>query len=158
MVVALTSGEVIVAATVGSMRRVKALNIHRDQTYGEPDNPWDADIEAACAELAFCKAVGIWWPGGDVGSTDKSRGDAILPSGTVAQIRWTRHESGRLLVYERDPLVHLYVLVIGAAPTFRVAGAMLGAFAMAHPVDPKMRSNPHAVPQFALDPISLWMS
>ena len=120
MHIKLTEIEMEMAAYVGCRRRTESRARNRKQGpgYNEAD-AWRNDIEGAAAELAYCKAMGIYWPGSLNSFKDPD-------CGLMTQIRQTNHENGCLIVRDRDPDEHFYVLVVGHCPTFRIVGWMKG--------------------------------
>src|SRR5262245_38262643 len=113
--VKLTPNEVQMAANHAVLRQADALRSNRHHS-GIRTAPmtWDNQIEGACAELAYCKAYGLYWSGAsELGAVD---------CGGVANVRWTRHSHGGLFVYERDRGV--MVVMDGKAPYYRVVGWM----------------------------------
>ena len=120
MLVRLTEIEMEMGSFVGCKRRAESRAKNRKQGagYNEAD-AWRNDIEGACAELAYCKALGIYWPG-----SINSFKDADC--GKLTQIRQTHHLNGSLIVRDRDPDNHFYVLVVGHCPEFEIVGWIKG--------------------------------
>jgi hypothetical protein len=121
--VTLTWSEVASAGREGIQRRIRAMARGR-QLPGGWDHKrragrWDNDIESACAERAAAKGLGIYWPEGDMPDYG---GD--LPGGW--HVRSTDREDGSLLVYPDDPDGGRFVLIVGVAPTYRLAGWLYG--------------------------------
>jgi len=119
--VRLTWSEQLTAAHVGAMRRIGAMASGRPEPYGTPADLWAVDIEAAAAELAVAKAVGLFWP-------MATRPDRNL-AGDVGpfQVRHTTRENGRLILHDRDSDDAAFVLVRGSIPSFDVVGWIWGA-------------------------------
>lgn len=119
MHVTLSLPELSIAAIIGVRRRLRALARQRAHKYGMPKwDPWATDIEGAAAEMAVAKAMGWYW----------SDSDAPDYHGDVRDVgvRWTPYESGALIVHPGDPDGMTFVLVVGRAPTYRIAGCLEG--------------------------------
>jgi hypothetical protein len=125
MKITLTWSEVMQAAMVGVMRRVTDLRDKRQGAYGIPsDAPvWDYDVEGCCGEMAAAKALGIYWSG--------AHGSLCVPDiGEGFQVR-TRclrtRQSNNLILHPADKDSAVFILVLGTAPTYDVAGWIRGA-------------------------------
>lgn len=116
--VTLTEAEQLFAAQSGAMRRLNAIKRRRNDRYGspKPEMLWGIDIEAAAAELAVAKYVGMYWQS----VVDDPK---ILP-GDVGklQVRHTTYQDGRLMIYASDKDEAPFILVRGQVPTFELAG------------------------------------
>jgi len=123
MEVRLTDAECRLAASVGVARRLDSLAAGRTEVYGSPTagTTWDIDVEAAAGELAVAKALGRYWAPADDHAADRRDGDV-----DGLQVRHTRRPDGCLICHQRDHDDHRFVLVVGAAPFFRVVGSILG--------------------------------
>lgn len=119
--VVLTPGECRIAAYTGVNRRLEAMAASRVEVYGKAAGGayWETDLEAAAAELALAKALGVHWCGMD--GPDKDTGDVA-----GAQVRHTKRENGSLICHDRDADDHRFVLVTGSMPAFTVRGWILG--------------------------------
>lgn len=109
--------EVFQGAMAGVMRRIEAQKLERPEPYCSPkSDPWGVDIEAACAELAVAKFVGVYWE-------SVVRQPKNLP-GDVGriQVRSTTLPDGCLILHKRDRDDATFVLVVGRIPKYRVAG------------------------------------
>lgn len=120
--------EILLAAGVGVRRRLlryKKLEdgIPHEDTINE-DSGWAGDIEGAIAEMAFAKAMGLYWDG----SVDSFK----MPDVKDIYVRWTEVESGHLPIRPKDK-DGVYVLVTGLAPYFIVRGWMTKETAYLHP-------------------------
>ena len=116
----LTEVEMEMAAFIGAKRRAESRAKDRKQGPGYDEAAaWRNDIEGAAAELAYCKAVGIYWPG----SVNSFKGPDC---GKKTQIRQTHHLNGSLIVRNKDNPDHFYVLVVGTCPYFKVVGWIRG--------------------------------
>lgn len=123
MDVVLSNAECRAAAYVGLNRRLDAMRDGRVEVYGSaaPGGFWNVDIEAAAAELAVAKALGVFWAACD--TPEEDRGGDVGPG---VQVRHTQYPNGSLIVHDRDADDHRFVLVTGAMPTFRIAGWLHG--------------------------------
>ena len=120
MIVKLTEIEMEIAAFVGCKRRAESRARNRAQGPGYNEaEAWRNDIEGAAAEMAYCKATGIYWPG----SINSFKGPDC---GELTQVRQTHHQNGCLIVRDRDPDDHFFVLVVGKCPTFNIVGWIRG--------------------------------
>lgn len=124
MDVSLTPDECRAAAYAGIHRRLDSLSKGRVEVYGKAAGGayWDIDCEAAAAELALAKALGVFWVGGTDPVADRRDGDVA-----GLQVRHTKHRNGKLILHNRDSDAHTFVLVVGAMPEFEVVGFITGA-------------------------------
>jgi hypothetical protein len=121
--VTLTPSEALQAAYGGVHRRLRAIFRGRQHRYGRGEgDEWESDVQACAAELAAARVLDRFWadsaaldPEGDVGS---------LPP--QIHVRHTPLEHGRLILRPNDP-DGVFVLVVGALPTFRVVGWLTSA-------------------------------
>jgi hypothetical protein len=113
MLVQLSAQEIMLAANAGVVRRVRAISANAQRTHGQPDNNrWEQDIEGCCAEVAVCKALGIYWTGAErIRANDAGSFD----------VRYTPHPNGCLILHDEDP-DRRFVLVIGKYGVYRLAG------------------------------------
>lgn len=118
MKVTLTNGEAFDAAMSGVARRLRAISRDRQLPGGwdrrRKNGRWENDIQAAAAEKAFAKAMGLYWADspdpeydGDVGGW---------------QVRSITDPSYNLLLYAEDPDEKPVALVCGEIPEFEVVG------------------------------------
>jgi len=116
MKVVLTENEIILAATHGTWRRIRALtrggSKHLIQ-YKNP-NPWDMDIEAAGAEMACSRVFNVYWAGTEF------RASADL--GEDREVKHTKHNDGCLVMQKDDPDHYRFILVTGQIPVFHIRG------------------------------------
>ncbi len=113
----LTFDEIHLAAVHGVYRMISSMKEHRKE-YSHKGSGWDDEIEAACAELAFCKMRGLYWSGC---SAIKEK-----DAGWIVDVRWTRHAgTGGLFLYTRDDPKAWFVLIDGRAPTFKFVGCLI---------------------------------
>lgn len=107
-------------ARIGCARRIESMDSKREQPLGyNSSDAWRNDIEGACAEFAYCKAMNIHWS-----RSINTFKDADC--GNLTQVRWTHHVNGSLIVRDGDPDDHCYVLVVGACPSYRIIGWIKG--------------------------------
>jgi hypothetical protein len=115
--ITLTPGEVYLASMHGIWRRIYKIDGKRQDREQKERSIWDNEIEGSCAEMAWCKYLGVYWSGvADVKAKDSE----------LAEVRWTRHEDGGLLMYSRDNNERAYILAKGFAPNFRFVGWLYG--------------------------------
>lgn len=105
---------------MGLRRQLSALRDQRPDAYGfAADAGWNVHIEGACGEAVVAKVLNRYWngsvdsfrQGGDVGAT---------------QVRTRSKHSYELIVRPDDRDEDAFVLVTGAAPSFRVVGYIIG--------------------------------
>lgn len=112
--------EIQIAVLVGGGRMNSSLKKHSRDAHGyDGKSPWDIHIEGAAAEMAYCKALNIYWAGtvGTFGAADV---------GNDVQIRSTKIKDGCLVVREADNSDQYYILVVGQIPEFTVIGWIHG--------------------------------
>lgn len=153
MRVVLTWAEVAIAARVGEARTIRNRAKDNGHRHGKADGAdWGTDIEAAAAEMAAAKAIGVYLPIAVMPSEDR-HGDL----GYGLHVRFTPREDGRLILHPDDQDVGLFILVTGAPPVFTVPGFIEAADGKREQwwSDPSGAGR-HAffVPQAALHPIA----
>lgn len=120
MKVTLSPDEMAVASMIGCRRRIESLRAGSiDEAFADVGIRWAIDIDAACAELACCKALGWYWQG--LGGP-KSSGDI----GKNVQVRSTRYPDGGLLIRPRDLDASRFLLVTCQAPDYVIVGWLTG--------------------------------
>jgi hypothetical protein len=116
----LTREEVAIGLMIGGNRMIRATFRRVEAGHGFNGDPWDVDVEGACAEIAAYKSVGRYWSpsisklkeeGGDGGPWDVRRRSE----------EWHDH-----LIRDNDPQDRPHILVIGRAPRFWVVGWLWG--------------------------------
>lgn len=119
MRIALTNDERKKYAMVGVHRRSNALERGRKGAHGfNRDNVgWQIDCEAAMAEYAAAKALGVTYSPVD-DALDTHLGDI----GRHLQIRSTQYNTGSLLVHDRDPEDDYFILVTGQDGVYDIRG------------------------------------
>ena len=115
----LTASELMVAATVGAMRRIKSLQSGLNKNKHAMKSDWATDIDGAAAEIAVAKHFQIYW--GPSIDTFKE------PDVGVYQVRSTCHQQGCLIVRENDSDAEKFILVIALPPVYRIVGMIQGA-------------------------------
>jgi len=109
------------ALVVGVRRFCNARQDERRQLYRPVwKHGYLPDLEGACAEKAFAKLSGLYWPA--TVQPDSREGDV---SGW--HIRSTTHEDGALILHERDADDARFALMTGFAPGFILRGGIDGA-------------------------------
>ncbi len=113
--VELTRSELIVGAQVGMMRNAEARLRNSRPRFSEkvPGELWGFHIEGACAELAFCKLLGIRW--------DRSVDTFHVPDipGYRIDVRWSQRSDAK--VRPDDNGVYI-VKMGGMSPRFTYQG------------------------------------
>lgn len=129
MIVELTYFELWQAVQVGAMRNLQARRRGRPDTYGKDvthmEGGWGIHIEGAAAEMAVAKMLNVYHDG-VWAEIDRMRSDVGgLDRGARVQVRSTMREDGCLILHPEDNDRDIFYLVVGVAPRFRVAGALL---------------------------------
>lgn len=147
MHIMLTPFELSQAAQVGSWRRIVAIKKAREHRHGYTgDNMWDMDIEAACAEFATAKALGVAYATPIHGPTDEAGDIGRL------QVRHSKRGNASLIVHKSDSDDAPFVLVTGQNAEFTVCGWMMGRDAKRDEFwEEKVAGRPaYFVPQYRL--------
>lgn len=120
MFIELENHEILFAAQVGITRRIKSMSRARDthNTIGNPNYGWHIDVEAACAEMAFAKFLGVYW--------DASVDTFKKPDVGDIQVRSTSYDSGSLIFRDGDNEEDKFALVTGVCPKFAIRGWAFG--------------------------------
>jgi hypothetical protein len=146
--VTLTRSDMISAGTIGVMRRISSLGKLKDGMHSPHHNPWEMDCEGAMAELAYAKAFGVYWQAGIGTFRDPDVGNI--------QIRQTSVDNGCLIIRPSDKDDDIFVLVVGSAPDYLIAGWTRGKDGK----DPRWAKAPnngktaYFIPQSALKPMT----
>ena len=115
--VTLTSHELFMASGIGMMRRIVSLQKGLKDKHGyDGSEAWDIDIEGACGECAFAKAMNLYWDGSI--NRFSSGGDV----GNSYQIRMSKRHNNNLIVRPGDADEKQYVFVTGHSGKYRVHG------------------------------------
>lgn len=117
--VTLEEYELRMGMAIGAERRLQSLVNGAKCKAAKRSNYWDMDIEAALAELAVAKVLGVYWPG--TYNTFKTKADI----GENIEVRHGTY-GRKLIVRQDDHDTSSYVLAVGLAPTYVVHGWLLG--------------------------------
>lgn len=116
--VRLEAHEELIAVTIGSMRRIKAIKRGGGEAYGRGDRaPWDDNIVGAMGELAFSRATGRHWP---MSMEDYRAGLPDFPPDI--EIKTLGRHSFDLTIRPDGHDDRRYVLVTGKRSPFRIHG------------------------------------
>lgn len=153
MKVTLTWAEVAIAARIGEARTIRnRAKGNAGTMHGKASGTdWSGDIEAACAELAAAKGIGVYMPIATSAAEDRT-GDL----GYGLHVRHSERADARLILHPDDPDEGLFILVIGASPSFELPGFVEAADGKREQwwSDPTGKDRPaFFVPQTALHPI-----
>lgn len=121
MNIALSCREAEFAIAEGGRRRLRRLYGKANGDLFKREDPFDRDIEAVAAEMAFSRFIQLPWSPSD-GPQHSHVGDV----GTW-EVRHTKHTDGHLVVYGRTSDTAKCVLVTGQLPEFNVVGWFLAA-------------------------------
>ena len=120
MQVTLTPAEMLTAAVQGAARYITNLRDRRRDKHGSVgDSTWATHIEGVCGEIALAKVLGVYW------SNHLARFDTDDVG--ALQVRTRPEAWHELIVHKHDRDDRVFVLLLGRAPTFRVAGWIRGA-------------------------------
>lgn len=150
MQVRMTWSEVLSAVLVGVFRRLQDLKSGCQERYGcNAGDGWQTNIEGAIGEAVVAKLMDKWWSG--------SLGNWQAADVGNLQVRTTKHKDGRLIVHPKDKDNDVFILVVGEAPTYDVAGWIRGIDAKSemHWQDPKGGRPAYFVPRDALQPMDV---
>lgn len=119
--VTLTPMEMIIAGQVGVSRSVTSIkNCAQDLNGIRDEERYGTDIIGAFGEIAFCKALNIYW----AATVKNFHGSDV---GANIQIRTSYFKSNRLIVRDKDKNTDVFVLVIGQENKFNIIGWMMGS-------------------------------
>lgn len=128
--------ELLLGAVVGMHRAINAVTGDRQNRARGIDadsNIWTRHIEGAIAELVVAKALDKFWGGaGDLYRTKAAGGD-VGRLQVRCRIASAYDQNKRLIVQQADSEDEDFVLVVGRAPTYRVAGWRNAGEARRHP-------------------------
>lgn len=118
-VVALTEQEMLLACQHAAARYVAAVSRRARGTEGaaQPPERTMTDFLGCMAELAACKARGLYWTG--------AAGLGAADAGPV-DVRATEHAGGHLILHDADPDDRPFLLVVCRPPRFMLAGWLWG--------------------------------
>lgn len=106
--------EMIVAAQVGSMRRIASMKRQLNHNIHSEKSDWNMDIYGAAAEMAVGKHFNIYW------KPTVNAGKA--PDVGRFQVRATTHQNGHLLIRENDEKNEQFIFVTADQQTFKIIG------------------------------------
>lgn len=114
VVVTLCWAELQQAAQVGIQRQLRALERRAKHRVYAPADPWGNHVNAAAAEMALAKALGLYWADSPV----------LDYAGDVGpyQVRSTKRLDGPLILRPSDSDDAVFVLVVCDVPTYRIVG------------------------------------
>jgi hypothetical protein len=114
MIVELNANEVLVATYIGSRRNAEACFRGRKARFPEKvaGELWGFHIEAAHAELAVCKYLGIYWGFG----VNTFHVEDIVD--TNLEVRWSAREDVKVRPDDEGVIVS----VTGKCPTYEIKG------------------------------------
>jgi hypothetical protein len=116
--VTLDRNEIYIGAIIGVRRMLESWKSKECNKVKNKDFGWHSDIEAACAELAFAKWMGVYW--------DFSVNTFKKPDVAGYQVRHCQSADGSLIVRPNDSNSENYVLVVGTTPEFKIIGWIKG--------------------------------
>ena len=115
--ISLTTEEIELGASAGVRRRIRRIEEGRKDFVSTPDG-FQRDIDGALAELAFAKALGLFWGGlGGRGAADVGRD---------FEIRTSHNQGASMIVRDYDSDAARFVLILGGSQDFEVVGWMFG--------------------------------
>jgi hypothetical protein len=119
--VELTIGEMQMAVTIGTMRRLECFRMgNQNDGFGKRiTGIWDADIDAAGSEIAVAKYKNFYWGG----TVNTFHGPDILQN---IQVRASPRGDCRLIFRPEDNPEEYFVLVSGNLPSYIVMGFLKG--------------------------------
>jgi hypothetical protein len=118
MKIKLSNSQMMMAANVGVIRHLQFIKRNARPMYGlDVPTDWKLQIEGAMSEYALAKYLNVHWEGvgfpdaDDVGNED---------------VRVTTHESGCLILHDRDKDDKKYWLLIGQNGEYEIKGYIFG--------------------------------
>jgi len=123
-VIELTDTEIRQVAITAADRMIDSIRKGLRHSHGYDGNDeWGVHFGGAAAEKAFCKFV----DGYDASTVSNFNCNGGADYRDNVQIRWTKNDSGRLIVRPSDDSDHFYYLVVGPVERMRVVGGIKGA-------------------------------
>jgi hypothetical protein len=122
----LADAELQWAADVSKVRHDDSVAKGYEQKHGCSESEGVVDYIGACGELAFCKAMGLYWEARIGNFKEADVGVDIQVRTAPSKLKFAPHNFGRLIVRPADTLAHRFVLVTGNPPHFFVKGWILG--------------------------------
>ncbi len=156
MNVRLSTDELYVAAITGAHRHITTIGKGSDRPErrgSKPNTPWEADIEAAAAELVVARTAGMY-PTAIIFDGHVAKADV----GENIHVRWTLEHDRCLIVRPgKDPEDGFFFLVTGQAPDYVIRGWITGRDARQDRFvrDPGGVAPAWFVPQSELKPLVL---
>jgi hypothetical protein len=117
--VVLNKNEIYIAAIVGIRRNITSMDSSSCNEVKNKDFGWHTDIEAACAELALAKGLGVYW--------DYSVNTFKKPDVGYRQCRHAQELNKKLIVRPKDKELDNFWLVLGTTPKFKIVGWIFGS-------------------------------
>ncbi len=148
--VVLSWSELSVAADVGKYRHIRSLQKNLKDKHGfNGDDGWTIHVEGAAGEMAFAKAMNVYWSM----ACDVFKAPDI---GGNVQIRTRSKDDYELIVRPGDSDTDAFVLMTGKAPHFCIKGWVTGKEAKQKEWSKAYANRPAAffVPQSALHDLS----
>jgi hypothetical protein len=126
MILTLNETEQKLAVYLAKQRHAKARAKGITDKQIGPQDSHETDLQGIGAEIAFCRLLNVY-PDTDTGHTPDH--DCVLPSGQTVDVKATKHPNGHLLVarWKSPAAVQTYALMVGAFPSYRLAGFMPSA-------------------------------
>ncbi len=115
----LTTTEYTEAAKAGFDRHMQSIKSTERNRVKNPNFKLQVDVDAACAERAFAKALGIAW--------NRNVGTYQRENAGLYRCKYTSISNGRLVVRRDDAEDGIYVLLVGSGLTYEIKGAITGA-------------------------------
>jgi len=113
MIIELTLHEILVASQVGILRQLEDIKANKKSFIGEKqDMAWQRHIEGALSECAMAKYLNVYW----------SKSPWFNPDVGDVEVRTTTHETGRLIIRERDKDDTKYYLLTGINGKYTIRG------------------------------------
>jgi hypothetical protein len=148
--VTLTSAEWTIALVVAGIRQCANEAVKRVDAHGaSPEDGLILHQQGAAAEAAVAKYLGRWWSGAinDLKAADVGN----------LQVRSTPYQEGSLILHKvKDADDDCFILAVGTAPTFRLAGWIRGRDGKSERFWTEKKNNgrpAYFVPQEALKPM-----
>ncbi len=118
MIVTLSWAEVTQGAIVGVLRQVSNIKRARVDANGFAGDGWGVHVEGCLGEMAAAKALGVYWAG--------SLGALRVPDIKGYQVRTAPRQGLSLIAHREDADDAKFLLVVGTAPSYCLAGWILG--------------------------------
>ena len=123
--ITLTPSEQRICRYLAGARHAAAREAGKVNARKGPQDDAATDLEGIGGEIAFCKLFGVY-PDLSIAarSPEEDKGDCVLPSGAVIDVKTTKYDNGRLLValWKHARNIDLYALMVGQMPTYELRG------------------------------------